>query len=94
MLSKVGQTIQLEYEINTTKEIIKDEFIITGIIKTEDIDNNTKSYTAVASEDYFNKHKNSDINYTVCILVNKDEKLSGDEIKYTVEQIGENARCK
>ncbi len=91
MPAKVGQTIQLEYEINTTKEIIKDEFIITGIIKTEDIHNNTKSYTAVASEDYFNKHKNSDINYTVCILVNKDEKLSGDEIKYTVEQIGENA---
>ena len=91
MPAKVGQTIQLEYEINTTKEIIKDEFIITGIIKTEDIHNNYKSYTAVASEDYFNKHKNSDINYTVCILVNKDEKLSGDEIKYTVEQIGENA---
>ncbi len=88
---EVGQTIQLEYQINTTKEIIKDEFIITGIIKTEDIHNNYKSYTAVASEDYFNKHKNSDINYTVCILVNKDEKLSGDEIKYTVEQIGENA---
>ena len=84
---KVGDSIELEYEVVKTSEIRKDKFLISGIIKTEEAHNETKSYTAVISEEYLDALAIKNLTYSVCVTVKNDKNLSSDEIIDLVNEI-------
>lgn len=86
--AEVGEKITLEYESRENEEIIKEDFIISGIMETSEANLANKKYSAMISKEFLNKKANSkDMVFTTYVRVKGEDKLSGTELKEKIKAV-------
>jgi putative ABC transport system permease protein len=88
---KIGGYVTIPYRINGEGKILSKEFIISGIVPTDETNEIKKAYQAYVSEDFVEDQIPADRrSYTVCFQVMNEEKLNYDQMKEKIDQLAEN----
>lgn len=85
---KIGEKIKIKYEDYAKKGFTKSEFILSGIIKSNEMAKIKKIYSGIVSKEYMNSTRDmSKENFNAYITVKGEANLNGDELKLKVEDI-------
>lgn len=87
---ELNQKIKISYGDYTKDGITEKEFIVSGITKASEQAKARKAYSIMVSEDYMRSTRDmSKENFNVFFTLKDEEKLSGEELKFKIEDIGE-----
>ncbi|MGL4912477.1 MAG: ABC transporter permease [Romboutsia sp.] len=87
---ELNQKINISYGDYTKDGMTEKEFIVSGITKASEQAKARKAYSIVVSEDYMRSTRDmSKENFNVFFTLKDEEKLSGEELKFKIEDIGE-----
>lgn len=85
---KIGEKIKIKYEDYANKGFTESEFILSGIIKSNEMVKIKKIYSGIVSKEYMNSTRDmSKENFNAYVTVKEETNLSGDELKLKVEDI-------
>lgn len=84
----IGQKIVFEYEDHSTREIVNEEFILTGVMEATEMGRLKKIFAGAVSKEYMIETKDMDKeNFNALITIRDADSLSGEEIKVKVAEI-------
>lgn len=85
---KIGEKIKIKYEDYAKKGFTENEFILSGIIESNEMAKIKKIYSGIVSKEYMNSTRDmSKENFNAYITIKEETNLSGDELKLKVEDI-------
>ncbi|MDU1539128.1 MAG: FtsX-like permease family protein [Paeniclostridium sordellii] len=85
---KIGEKIKIKYEDYAKKGFTENEFILSGIIESNEMAKIKRIYSGIVSKEYMNSTRDmSKENFNAYVTVKGEVNLSGDELKLKVEDI-------
>lgn len=85
---EVGNKLSIPYRIKGEGEILKKEFVISGILPSNEINNLQNKYRAFVSEEFYNSSiKEDDRSYTILFKVAGEDELSYEEIEEKINSL-------
>lgn len=86
--SKIGDSIKLESRFDDTVGFEEKEFIISGILKDENLKMENKMYSANISEKFYMEESSGSIKYTVFFRLNENIEIDGDTQEKIIKDLG------
>ncbi|GAA0862393.1 ABC transporter permease [Paraclostridium tenue] len=85
---RIGEKIKIKYEDYAKKGFTENEFILSGIIESNEMAKIKRIYSGIVSKEYMNSTRDmSKENFNAYITIKEETNLSGDELKLKVEDI-------
>jgi ABC-type antimicrobial peptide transport system permease subunit len=85
---EIGEKINIKYEDYANEGFTESEFILSGIIKSNEMSKLKKIYSGIVSKEYMDSTRDmSKENFNTYVTIKDESKLSGDDLKAKVEDI-------